>query len=200
MTSNQALEGLDEIEKALAAIRNSLADESLSDTVRQFVDWRPHFGAHPWLCCGAAAALGALVVPRRRQSPCGGSAESADAAGSTASLAATVKGLAAEALVGESLMYLMHEGREILARSGSNGRTPSEGEPTPHQTAEKHASAAENGVASQPVPSQPELSAFNIQLKGMLNGLHRECVRHPEKSLAIALAAGVLLGWVAKRR
>jgi hypothetical protein len=97
----------------------------------------------------------------------------------------------------------MQQGREILERAGSNDRTPPEGEPMQNETADRDARAAENGVASEQVPPAPaplELTDFNSQLKGMLSGLHRQCVTHPEKSLVIALAAGVLLGWVAKRR
>ncbi len=39
--------------------------EDLSARGRGMVDWRHYATTHPWVCLGAAAALGFLIVPRR---------------------------------------------------------------------------------------------------------------------------------------
>jgi len=39
--------------------------EDVSASARNLVDWKHYVNAYPWLCLGAAAALGFLVVPKR---------------------------------------------------------------------------------------------------------------------------------------
>ncbi|MGO9110976.1 MAG: hypothetical protein ACLP9L_17275 [Thermoguttaceae bacterium] len=39
--------------------------EDVSASARSMVDWKHYVKAYPWVCLGAAAALGFLIVPRR---------------------------------------------------------------------------------------------------------------------------------------
>ena len=39
--------------------------EDVSASARSMVDWKHYVQAYPWLCLGAAAALGFLIVPKR---------------------------------------------------------------------------------------------------------------------------------------
>ena len=56
----------DDIPKQMQQIRRELVDdvEALADHARDLTDWRHYVKSHPWLCLGAAAALGYFVVPR----------------------------------------------------------------------------------------------------------------------------------------
>ena len=59
----------DDIERQLAKMRSVLDQDvrGLANQARTLVDWRYHFGSHPWLYCGGAAALGFMLVPRRQR-------------------------------------------------------------------------------------------------------------------------------------
>jgi hypothetical protein len=51
----------------MQAIRSQI-DQGLEDVsahARNLVDWRHYATTHPWLCLGAAAAVGFLIVPQR---------------------------------------------------------------------------------------------------------------------------------------
>src|SRR5271166_4685505 len=39
--------------------------EDVSASARSLVDWKHYVKAYPWVCLGAAAALGFLIVPKR---------------------------------------------------------------------------------------------------------------------------------------
>ena len=39
--------------------------EDMSASARTMVDWRRYVKTYPWVCLGAAAALGYLIVPKR---------------------------------------------------------------------------------------------------------------------------------------
>ena len=39
--------------------------EDVSANARNMVDWKHHVKTHPWVCLGAAVALGFLIVPKR---------------------------------------------------------------------------------------------------------------------------------------
>ena len=53
----------------LAAARSALVNDmgGAVDSAKTLADWRQHFRAHPLVFCGAAAAVGYLLVPRRRR-------------------------------------------------------------------------------------------------------------------------------------
>jgi hypothetical protein len=60
---------IDDLQQRLTAARSALVNDmgGAVDSARTLADWRQHFRAHPLLFCGAAAALGFLLVPRRRR-------------------------------------------------------------------------------------------------------------------------------------
>jgi hypothetical protein len=57
----------DEVRLRMEELRGALG-HNLQETVenaRTLLDWRYYVKAHPWVCVGAAAAAGFLMVPRR---------------------------------------------------------------------------------------------------------------------------------------
>jgi len=59
----------DEIRQRMDRVRREVGDDvrGIVETARTLSDWRYHVRHHPWICVGAALALGFLVVPRRRK-------------------------------------------------------------------------------------------------------------------------------------
>lgn len=60
-------EASDGIQKRMEELRGHLA-EDVEDVIRstkQMADWQEYVTRYPWLCMGAAAAIGYLVVPKR---------------------------------------------------------------------------------------------------------------------------------------
>ena len=55
------------IRQEMARIRRHLNEdvEGIVDSARVMSDWRYYVRRYPWLCLGAAAALGYLIVPSR---------------------------------------------------------------------------------------------------------------------------------------
>ena len=43
--------------------------EEVVANARNMVDWKHYVKTYPWVCLGASAALGFLMVPRRRSTP-----------------------------------------------------------------------------------------------------------------------------------
>ena len=60
-----------EIQRQMAQVRHELHQEAreMVKGAESLTDWRSHVRHHPWLALGAAAAVGYLIVPRRRQEP-----------------------------------------------------------------------------------------------------------------------------------
>jgi len=57
----------DEIQREMRQIRVELRDnvEEIVSSAREMVDWQSYVKAYPWLCVGAAAFVGYLLVPSR---------------------------------------------------------------------------------------------------------------------------------------
>jgi len=57
----------DEIQREMRQIRVELRDnvQEIVSSAREIVDWQSYVKAYPWVCVGAAAFLGYLVVPSR---------------------------------------------------------------------------------------------------------------------------------------
>ena len=57
----------DEIQREMRQIRVELRDnvQEIVSSAREIVDWQSYVKAYPWLCVGAAAFAGYLVVPSR---------------------------------------------------------------------------------------------------------------------------------------
>jgi hypothetical protein len=60
-----------EIQRRMAQIRRELHEDvrGAVEGAQSLTDWRSQVRNHPWLALGAAAALGYLIVPRRRPDP-----------------------------------------------------------------------------------------------------------------------------------
>lgn len=58
----------DDICRRMDAIRQTAGEEveTIVQSARELSDWRYYVKNHPWLCAGAAAGLGFMLVPRRR--------------------------------------------------------------------------------------------------------------------------------------
>ena len=57
----------DKVRERMQQLRCELDEdvEEVSASARGMLDWKRYVKAHPWMCCGAAVALGFLIVPRR---------------------------------------------------------------------------------------------------------------------------------------
>jgi len=57
----------DEIQREMRQIRVELRDnvQEIVSSAREIVDWQSYVKAYPWLCVGAAAFVGYLLVPSR---------------------------------------------------------------------------------------------------------------------------------------
>jgi hypothetical protein len=70
-TAKSTATEITEIQRRMAQVRHELHEE-VREAVKgaqSLTDWRSHVRHHPWLALGAAAAVGYLIVPRRRQEP-----------------------------------------------------------------------------------------------------------------------------------
>jgi hypothetical protein len=61
----------EDIRRQMQDLRRSATGEmkELVDSAKTLTDWRYHVKHHPWICVGAAFALGYLIVPRKRRVP-----------------------------------------------------------------------------------------------------------------------------------
>lgn len=57
----------DEIERQMRALRSELREDvhEIVENARVMADWQYYVRTYPWLCLGAAAALGFVLVPSR---------------------------------------------------------------------------------------------------------------------------------------
>jgi hypothetical protein len=57
------------IEQQMQSLRSELCADarSLVSGARDLTDWTAYVRRYPWLCLGAAAAIGYLAIPRRRR-------------------------------------------------------------------------------------------------------------------------------------
>lgn len=58
----------DDIVKRMQDVRREVGVnvQGIRDSAKTLSDWRYHVKNHPWMCVGAVAALGFLVVPKRK--------------------------------------------------------------------------------------------------------------------------------------
>jgi ElaB/YqjD/DUF883 family membrane-anchored ribosome-binding protein len=64
-----ATEDMSDIQRRMAQIRRDLHEEVKGAVkgAQSLTDWRSQVKSHPWLALGAAAAVGYLIVPKRRR-------------------------------------------------------------------------------------------------------------------------------------
>ena len=70
-TAKSTMAEMTEIQRRMAQVRHEL-HEDVREAVKgaqSLTDWRSQVRNHPWLAVGAAAALGYLIVPKRRSQP-----------------------------------------------------------------------------------------------------------------------------------
>ena len=62
------LNEIEQLRQQMHEVRTSMGEEvhDLVENARSATDWRLYWRNHPWAWCGAAAALGYLIVPTRR--------------------------------------------------------------------------------------------------------------------------------------
>jgi len=94
--------------------------EDVSASARSLVDWKHYVKAYPWVCLGAAAALGFLIVPKRSAAASGdlpAPAEPANTSRPVVPSAPTVARGVVDALVGAVAGIAV---REAIAYLGQN--------------------------------------------------------------------------------
>jgi hypothetical protein len=59
----------DDIRERMRFVRRAIGEDMdcFVESTKEITDWRSHMRRHPWLCLGAAIALGYLLVPKRPQ-------------------------------------------------------------------------------------------------------------------------------------
>jgi hypothetical protein len=70
-TAKLTVDEITDIQRRMAEIRHEL-HQDVQEAVKgaqALADWRSPVRSHPWLALGAAAAVGFLVVPKRRPAP-----------------------------------------------------------------------------------------------------------------------------------
>ena len=186
------------------ATRDALEQEirQLLSDARILAAGRRYFRSHPWLFCGAAAALGFVVVPRGAAAPSPVvDGDQADVAGGH--FAKEVLALTLASVVEQSAAQLFELGRQVLARRAKSESAPS---PPPGSSPSRQAAEAN----SQPRDEEPQPETMEDKALG--NGkpeespaarleerLEETLTEHPASALLAAAAAGLLLGWAAKR-
>ena len=67
--SDSIIPAADEIERQMHALRSELREDvqDIVENARVMTDWQYYVRSYPWLCLGAAAALGYVLVPARIQ-------------------------------------------------------------------------------------------------------------------------------------
>lgn len=62
-------ESADDILRRMQSVRRSASDDvrGIVESAKTLSDWRFHVQHHPWLCVGAAAALGFVLAPKSRK-------------------------------------------------------------------------------------------------------------------------------------
>jgi hypothetical protein len=89
----------EEIVQRMQHVRREVGDDvkGIVETAKTLTDWRYHVKHHPWMCLGAAVAMGFFLAPRKRKIP------SADAKELVALLKKYNVGVAAPSAAGNSL-------------------------------------------------------------------------------------------------
>ncbi len=138
-------ESADNIRKRMDEVRLEVGDDvaGIVRSAKALADWRGHVRKHPLLCLGAAAALGFLLVPKRKDKAASTDLSSADAqeliallkkhgiktasalpeaATASKGMFATLAGMAAPLVFRAAMNY----GQHFVATLGQN-RTPKAG-------------------------------------------------------------------------
>jgi hypothetical protein len=125
---------VEEIQREMQKVRANLGTEvrGLAQRARQATDWRYYVRRHPWVCLGAVAATGYLLVPQKKQPVANGLehvTKNGDGmrapADSSGGISATLASVAVRALAGA----LVRGGLDLLRRR-QNGEAGASADPT----------------------------------------------------------------------
>jgi hypothetical protein len=211
----------DAIQEQLAAARSTLTDDvhSAATNIRELTDWRHHFRAHTLLISGAAATLGYVLTPRRRRRIRAGSqvdkvnsakapetAESRQPVEQTNTPVGSRNGfrralieVTAATLVEEALIFGARRGREFFGHRADDRTEDPATKPKQPVSGHTPPDVIPNG---QSAPSQSDAVPVDINHALILSQqcLNEAVAGHPKTSLIAAASAGVILGWILKRR
>jgi hypothetical protein len=69
--SEQVMKDPEDIVRQMQLVRRDVGDDvkGIVETAKTLSDWRYHVKHHPWVCLGAALALGFLIARRKRKIP-----------------------------------------------------------------------------------------------------------------------------------
>ena len=201
-----------DIEEKLAAIREVLTrdvHEARTD-VRTLKDWRHHVRVHPWLFCGGALALGFVLAPRHKRPSNTTTAkateppeikQSADVGHARGKVAKAFFEATATTLAEQTAVYLAQHAFDALNHRDALGDVQhsamADSEATkPIDTTELDGSQGQ----SAPPAADSATADWNTRLAELRSLAGRTMAAHPKQTLISAIAAGLLIGWMTKRK
>ncbi len=132
-----------DIPKQMQQVRRELVGDvqALAENVQVLTDWRHYVKSHPWLCLGAAAVVGYVLVPKARSAqPLDAAAmkELLDAAKTHSSAPPKASSGIMSALVGMATSTLFQAGVGIISQHLNDFLAPPSGTPseTPNRSSE----------------------------------------------------------------
>jgi hypothetical protein len=196
------------VQQETAAARAAFCPDALEirKDFEKLGDWQRHFRKHPWLYCGGAATLGFFLAPRRQASR---SADASLSAQSTLNcgvvprtfevLAKTFLEIAVSTLAEAVIAVLVQHGKESTASLSTN------------QVQRASAGKGEHPRESVAPPQDAQMAtdcqkatALDMERRPIWTAVERfmrlKVVDCPKRSIALALSAGVALGWFVKRQ
>ena len=119
----------DEIVKRMQDVRREVGVDvqGIRESAKTLSDWRYHVKNHPWMCVGAAAALGFFVVPKRKAVPTEDAKELVDLLKkhnlNAGPMPAASKGLAAT-IIGMAAPFVMRAATQAAQQYFKDGSGP----------------------------------------------------------------------------
>lgn len=203
-----------EIEQELTEARAALASDARAAVgdARSLVGWRRLVHDHPWAFCGGASVLGYLLVPRRR-ADVGASADFEEAP-AQAALGPSGKGPhdgLLRACLEVTLATIVQQSFAYLSQQQQRQAGPSE---QPVAQTARGPDYQREGMGPTPIepngfadmgPGEPEhVSKLREHAERAVHAtgdyVKRTVAEHPKPALAVAAVAGLVLGWMVKRR
>lgn len=115
----------DQIKQQMQVVRHEIQEdaEQLADSTRQLTQWREYVRAHPWLCLGGAAALGAVLAPSRRQPA---SAHQSTGRASGGSMMSFIGATVGRAAIGVAIQFVIDQMTNQMETSSNTDTMPFE--------------------------------------------------------------------------
>src|SRR5579863_8338394 len=110
---------VEEIQREMQQVRASLGTDvrSLAQRARETTDWRYHVRRHPWVCLGAVAAAGYLLVPQKKHVAVNGldrAARNGDRVGAAVDSSGSISGAITSLVIRTLASALMRRGMDLL--------------------------------------------------------------------------------------